>query len=189
MKNIVKFSIFMIYTIFIFWINNLKLLVGIFFLNFLLTMLLKINIKRMFYHLKIVLPFIIFTMLINIIFASLYDGVVIGIRLMICYHITYIFSKTLTVLEIADTIQKLCYPLKIFQINTNSIGMMVSIAICMIPVLKNEIYTLMQAMKSKGKPIKINSIIIIMKPMLISILRKTSQIEKTLMAKAYVEEE
>lgn len=60
-----------------------------------------------------------------------------------------------------------------------------SISICMIPVLKNEISALIKAMRSKGKTMKINSMIIIMKPMLISVLRKTSQIEKTLIAKAY----
>lgn len=188
MKNIVKFIIFIIYSILIFLVNDLKLLGSIFLLNFFIAMLLKIDLKRMFYNFKILLPFIVFTMIINILFDSLYDVFLIGIRLMICYNITYIFSKTLTVLEISDTIQKLCYPLKILKINTTNIGMMVSISICMIPVLKNEIYTIMQAIKSKGRPIKINSIIIVMKPMLISILRKTSQIEKTLIAKAYIEE-
>ncbi len=188
MKNIVKFIIFIICTISIFFLNNLKLLGSIFFLNFIIAIALKICLKRMLYNLKILLPFVILTMLINILLDSLYDGIIIGIRIIICYNITYIFSKTLTVLEVADTIQKLCYPLKIFKININNIGMMVSISICMLPVIKNEIYTLIRVMKSKGRIMKINSIIIIMKPMLISILRKTSQIEKTLIAKAYVEE-
>lgn len=188
MKNIIRFIAFIAYTILIFLLNDLKLLCYIFFLNFIMAILLKIELKRMFYNLKILLPFIIFTMLINIILANLYDGIMIGIKLIICYNITYIFSKTVTILEIVDTIQKVCYPLKIFKINTNNIGIMISISICMIPVLKNEIYTLIQAMKSKGEQIKINSIIIIMKPMLISILRKTSNIEKTLISKAYTEE-
>lgn len=188
MKNIVKFIIFIIYTISIFFLNNLKLLGCMFFLNFIIAIILKIDLKRMRYNLKILLPFVIFTMLINIFFDSLYDGIVIGIRIIICYNITYIFSKTLTVLEVADNIQKICYPLKAFKININNIGLMVSISICMIPVIKNEIYTLMQAIKAKGRIMKINSIIIIMKPMLISILRKTSQIERSLRAKAYTEE-
>lgn len=187
MKNIVKFIIFIIYTISIFFLNSVKLLACMFFLNFIIAIILKIDLKKMLYNLKILLPFIIFTMLINILLASLYDGIIMGIRIVICYSITYIFSKTLTVLEVADTIQKLCYPLKIFKININNIGMMVSISICMIPVLKNDIYTLIQTMKAKGRIMKINSIIIIMKPMLISILRRTSQMEKTLLTKAYID--
>ena len=105
-----------------------------------------------------------------------------------CYIATYIFSKVLTISEIVDTIQKLCYPLKIFKINTNNIGIIVSISICMIPVLKREMYTLIQAMKSKGKLIKINNTIIIMKSMFISILIRSGQIERTLISKAYREE-
>lgn len=185
MKNKIKFVIFIIYTILIFWIKDIKLIGCIFLLNFIIAIIFKINLKRMLYNLKILLPFIIFTMLINIIFDSLYSGIIIGIRLIICYNITYIFSKTLTVMEIAETIQDMCYPLKIFRINTKNIGIMVSISICMIPVLKNEISALIKAMRSKGKMMKINSMIIIMRPMLISVLRKTSQIEKTLIAKAY----
>ncbi len=185
MKNIIKFIIFIIYTILIFILNDIKILICLLLLNFIITILLKIRLKNMFYHLKILLPFIIFTMGINIFLAGLYDGIIMGIRIFICYHITYIFSKTYTFLELADMIQKLCYPLKIFKINTNHIGIMVSISMCMIPVLKNEISTRMQAIKSKGKPLKMNNIIILMKPILISILTRTNQMEKTLISKAY----
>lgn len=187
MKNILKFIIFIIYTISIFFIDNSIILGCMFLFNFTISLLLKINLKGMFYNLKILLPFIIFTSVINIVFASLYEGIIIGIRIIICYITTYIFSKTLTVFEISDTIEKLCYPLKIFRIDTNNIGIMVSISICMIPVLKNEIHTLMQAMKSKGKLVKVNSIIIVMKAILISILRKTNHMEKTLIAKGYID--
>jgi len=188
MKNIIKFITFITYTVSIFFINDLRLLVGLFLLNFIIAIILKTNLKRMFYNFRVLLPFIVFTVLTNIFFDSLYDGFIIGIRIIICYNITYIFSKTITVLEVADTIQRICYPLKMLKVNTNNIGIIVSISICMIPVLKNEIHAISQAMKSKGKLVKINSTIIIMKSMLISILRRTNQIEKTLIAKAYMEE-
>ncbi len=188
MKNIIKFVIFIIYTILIFFINDLRLLLGLFLLNCMITVISKIDLKKMLYSFRMVLPFIAFTVLVNIIFDGLYNGIIIGIRIIICYNGTYIFSKKITVLEIIDAIQKLCYPLKIFKINTNNIGMIVSISICIIPVLKSEIYSLSKTMKSKGKLIKIKSTIIIMKPMLISILKRTNQIEKTLIAKAYIEE-
>ena len=105
MKNKIKFVIFIIYTILIFGVNDIKLIGSIFLVNFIIAIILKIDLKRMLYNLKILLPFIIFTMLINIIFDSLYNGIIIGIRLIICYNSTYIFSKTLTIMEIAETIQ------------------------------------------------------------------------------------
>ena len=58
----------------------------------------------------------------------------------------------------------------------------------MIPVLKDEIYAILHSIKAKGKLVKINNINIIIKPMLISILKRTSQIEKALIAKGYMED-
>lgn len=188
MKNVIKLIIFIIYTISIFFINNFAFLGILFLLNCVIAIISKIDLKRMICNFRIILPFIIFTIFINILLDGLYDGVIIGVKIFNCYIATYIFSKVLTISEIADTIQKLCYPLKIFKINTNNIGIIVSISICMIPVLKREMYALIQAMKSKGKSIKINNIIIIMKSIFISILIRSCQIERTLISKAYREE-
>lgn len=186
MKNIVKFIIFIIFTVAVFFIEDLKIIGLIFLFNCIIAILLKIKLRDIFYNLKLFIPFIIFTAVINIVFSGLYEGILIGIRIIICYSITYIYSKTVTIVEISDTIQKLLYPLKIFKIDTNNIGIMISISICMIPILKNEIYTLKNAMKSKGKLLKINTMIIVIKPILISILNKTKEMEKALISKAYM---
>lgn len=186
-KNVVKFVLFVFYTVLIFLIKDFWVLGILFCANIIFARLLKIDLKCMLYNLKLLLPFIGFTVILNTIFDSVYFGILIGVRIIICYNITYIFSKSLTVFELADIIQKLCYPLKLFKVNTKNIGIMVGVSLCMIPILKNEILTLVKAMKSKGKTMKLNSFVIIMKPMLISVLKKTSQMEKTLMAKAYME--
>lgn len=188
MKSIIKFAIFITYTILIFFIKDLKILICLFLLNLVISGLLKIRFKDMLYNLKIFFPFIFFTVILNIIFANLNEGILIGIRIIICYNITYIFSKRTSTTEIAETIKKLFYPLKIFRVNVDNIGVIVSIAICTIPVLRDEIYALTQAMKSKGKLMKLNSMVIVMKPMLISILRRTNHMEKCLKAKGYVDE-
>ena len=187
MKNILKFAIFIGYTVSIFLIKDIRIIAGLFCLNWVITIILPINFKNIFYNLKILLPFIIFTMLMNFILDSIQAGVLIGVKLVICYHVTYIFSKTMTISELASTIQNLCFPLKLFKVNTHNISIMISIAICMVPILKNEMNTLLKAMKSKGQKITIKSFSLMMKPMLISVFRKTSQMEKTLMAKGYTE--
>ena len=55
---------------------------------------------------------------------------------------------------------------------------MVSISICMIPVFKSELYSVIQAMKSKGKMMRISSITIIMKPILISVKKRLMKSRK-----------
>lgn len=188
MKSISKFIVFLISTISIFFINNLIFLLVLLLINVMIEMILKINLKKMYYNLSLLVPFITFTVIINILVDNFYNAILIGIRIIICYNITYIFSKLFTTLELGYTIEKICYPLKIFKINTKNIGMIVSISICMIPVLRDEIKAIIRAMKAKGKIMRINSIKIMMKPLLISVLKRTAQIEKVLIAKAYVEE-
>lgn len=189
MKNVVKFIVFITYTVLIFFIKDIKILISLFLLNLVVSGLLKIKFKDMLYNFKIFFPFILFTVILNIIFANLNEGILIGIRIIICYNVTYIFSKRTTTTEIAETIKKLFYPLKIFGVNVDNIGIIVSVSICIIPVLRTEMSSLIQTMRAKGKLMKLSSIVIIMKPMLISILRRTNQMEKCLIAKAYVDDE
>ena len=183
MKNVLKFVAFLVYTIIIFQIRNFKILGALFVINSLFALILKIQLKNIWYAFKIFLPFILFTVIVNIIFSSLQEGILIGVRILICYYTTYIYAKTVSISEIADTIEKFFYPLKIFKIDTKQIRMIVSIALCMIPVLKNEMITLKNTMKSRGQNWNVRNSIILLKPMMISILRKTNEMEKTLISR------
>ena len=187
MKNIVKFVLFLIYTIGIFFISSPIVLCALFLFNIIMAFILKIDFKKMGNNLLILLPFILFTIFINILFESIYFGVLIGIRLIICYNITYIFSKIFTIMEFAYTIEKMCLPFKIFKVDTKNIGIIISISICMIPVFKNQMQDLIKAMKSKGQKFNIKNISVLMKPVLIHVLQKTTQIEKTLISEGYVD--
>lgn len=187
MKNIFKFITFVICTVIIFFINDFIVLGFIFTVNVIVSVFLKINFKNMVHSIKIFLPFILFTVLINVLISNLYDGILVGVRIFICYYFTYIFASTITILEIAKTIEILCFPLKLLKVNTRSIGIIVSIAICMIPIVSKEIRTTIQSLRARGGQAKVNNLSILMKPILISILQRTNQMEKTLIAKGYVE--
>jgi len=83
-------------------------------------------------------------------------------------------------------------PLKLFGVNTNNIGIMVSIAITFIPIIKQEIQNIKYSLKSKGFDMgflnTIKHINYIMVPLFYSLLKKVKEIEEALKAKAYVEE-
>ena len=53
------------------------------------------------------------------IFGSIEDGIVLGIRILIAYNFTYIFSTTFDILEFAQTIEIILKPLYIFKINVS----------------------------------------------------------------------
>lgn len=93
----------------------------------------------------------------------------------------------MTILEFVSVIQNMLYPLKIFKINPENIGMMMRIAFCVLPILKTEIEQKHYALKAKGMEPKLSNITIMIKPLLISILRRTNEMEKSLKAKGYEE--
>ena len=130
---------------------------------------------------------VIFPTIINIILGNIEDGIVLGIRIMIAYNFTYIFSTTFDILEFARTIEILLNPLFIFKINVKDISLIISIALCMIPILSKELEQTKDSLKSRGYKFKLNNLDLYIKPIMISILKKTDELEKTLIVKAYKE--
>lgn len=138
------------------------------------------------------MPFILFTVLIDIWVMELADAIKIGIRLIMVCHITYLFGKTTTAMQIAKAIQNLLYPLKWFGVNIKNIGIMVSLSITFIPIIKKEIQNIRYSLIAKGFDMRfvnqIKHMDYIMGPLFYLLLRKVSQLEDALKSKAYVEE-
>lgn len=191
MKNLIKFILFLIYTIGIFFIKNYMLLGLIIIFNIILMLIIKINLKNAINNLIKLLPFILFTVAINMIFADLNFSILIGIRLILVCNLSYVFSKTISYMEFAEVIEKIVYPLKIFKINPKEIGLVVSIALSFVPIMKNEFSQIKNVLKVKGiKPTTFNllkNLGLIFKPFFISVLQRLNEIEMSLKAKGYQE--
>ena len=189
LKNIIKFILFLIYVIGIFFINNYYILGAIALFNISLILITKINIKKTINNLIKLLPFILFTALINYLLIDLKSAILITVRLILICNISYIFSKTITYLEFADVIEKLLYPLKIFKVNPKDISLMISIALSFMPIMKDELLQMKNVLKVKGINLtKINLIKnmnLVFKPFFISVLRRVNEIEMSISAKGY----
>ena len=185
MKNLLKFILFILLTICIFFIKNYLLLLLLFFINLLIIVKNKISVYEYFKNLKLLLPFLVFTLFFNTFFMSFEEAFMIFFRIILCYFITYTYYKTTSDLEIAHTIEMFFYPLKLFKINTKNISLIISIALCMIPILKQEINAVKNTIKSKGAKLRINNFTLILKPVLISIIKRTGEMEKVLISKGY----
>jgi len=59
------------------------------------------------------MPFIIFTVLINMLAMDLKEAILIGIRLILICHITYVFGNTILGSDDADNIQIVAKTLKL----------------------------------------------------------------------------
>lgn len=138
------------------------------------------------------MPFILFTVVIDVFVMDIMDAIKIGVRLIMVCHITYIFGKTTTAMQMAKAVQKLLYPLKWFGVNINNIGIMISLSITFIPIIKKEIENIRYSLIAKGFNMsfinQIKHINYIMGPLFYSLLRKVKELEDALTSKAYVEE-
>lgn len=191
MKNLIKFILFLIYTVGIFFIKNYIVLGLIAIFNIILMLILKINLKNAINNLIKLLPFVLFTVAINMIFADLEFSILIGVRLILICNLSYIFSKTISYIEFAEVIEKIVYPLKIFSINPKEIGLVVTIALSFVPIMKNEFAQIRNVLKVKGiKPTNFNllkNLGLVFKPFFISVLQRLNEIEMSLKAKGYQE--
>ncbi len=189
MKNIIKFILFIIYTVGIFFVENYIALAIILLINIFLMLITKINIKNALSNVLKLLPFILFTVAINIAFADVKYSILIGIRLILVCNISYIFSKNITYTEFGETIEKLVFPLKIFKIDPKDIGIIITIALSFIPILRNELQQIKNSLKAKGMKMTNINIIknanVMFKPFFISVLKRINEVEISLRAKGY----
>lgn len=189
MKKIVSFIWFLIYIISIFFIKSAVVLGIVTIINLILIISIKINFKHSMISLIKLIPFILFTVFINWVLVDFKFGILIGFRLILVCNISYIYSKTITIKQFGEIIEKIFYPLKVFKINPKEIGLIFTIAISFIPIMKKSLKELKDILKVKGiKTSNINmlkNINIIFKPFIVSIFQKTNEIEYLLKAKGY----
>ena len=153
----------------------LIVLIGILRIDF--SVLIKAFIK--------LLPLLLITFLFNWLLADLSEGIIILSRLLICLCMTFVFAKLTTPMSIANGIEIFFAPLRLFKVDTKYISLMISIAICMIPIFLKEIRTTLKSIEAKGQRASIKNIKIFLRPLLISLMRKTNEMEKSLISKAY----
>lgn len=182
-----KFLLFLVYILFVFKIENYILINVLILVNCFIMVFFKISIKNFLRTLLYLIPFLTITFVFNMLLGNIYESFLIVIRLILAYIITYIFSKRIVIREIISFIEFITRPISILGINNKKIGVMVSVAISMIPILKEEIIQKIYALKSKGYKFKAYNINIIFKPIFISIFRKAGEIEKNLISKGYQE--
>ena len=94
MKNVFKLLFFVTYIIAIFSIKNHEILAIYILVNFIISKMFNTKFLGFLENIKILMILVIFTTIINMIFGSIEDGIVLGIRILIAYNFTYIFSCT-----------------------------------------------------------------------------------------------
>ena len=185
MKNIIIFLLFILYSTVVFFINSHFILGGLFIFHVLLIIILRINIVKAIVNILKIGIFILIAAITNYIILNLEEAVLVSVKLILVCNMTYIFSRKFKTKDLAEVIEKLCYPLKLFKINPKDVGLVVSIAIAFIPILREEVTQTTFALKAKGVKINLKNGSLILRPIFIGIFKRVNELEFALRAKGY----
>lgn len=187
MKNLILLLLFIAYTTSIFFISNWIVFLGFICINLMLILAFKLSFRRVFVNLYKVTPIILITFIFNLLFGYLEEAILISIRLYIVCNMTFIFTYKMGTTNILIALENLFLPLKIFGISPTDLSLMINIAITFIPVIFRELEQTSLALKNKGlKSYSISSMKYTFKLLIISIFKKTNEIEFTLKSKNYI---
>ena len=135
--------------------------------------------------------FLIIIFIFNLFFINITDSIINILRIieLIVYSKLIIYTTKTTAINYAIT--KICTPLKIFKINPLFISMSITLTIRFIPIVINEINTIIKSLKVKGiyfsKNIKKNIIILnqIIKPIFKNSILKADKIANAIELKYF----
>lgn len=146
--------LFIAFSLFIFITNNIYVLVGFTISNILLHFIFKISPKKALKNLFKIFFLIIIIFLFNLIFDNLINSLIVSYKVLIVANGAFIFSKVITPTRLANGFKQLFLPLKLFKVDTNSLALMLTIALNFIPIISYDITTLKQTLKARN--VKLN---------------------------------
>lgn len=180
---------FIIYSVVLFLISNLWVLIGATIFNILLIIVLKIKFVDVIKNLCSILVFTIVVFLFNIIFDSVINSLIVCAKIIIVCNFSFIISKTFNVNEIAEGISTLLYPLKLFKVDVNEITLMIVIALNFISIIKREALSLKTTLKARNINFNLKTLFtkthIIFTIFFANILKRVDMLETTLKARGF----
>lgn len=187
MKNVIIFLVFILYATFIFFVHSSFFLLGILCVNILAMVIFKVKPIYVIENIIKMMPFILLTVLVNWILANYEYAFLVAIKLILVCHITFVYAKTTTVRQIANTIKNLCMPLKLLKVNLEDIELLVCISLSMIPILKREYSQLKEACQAKGITWNVSNMKYVLTKLMVSLMKRVNEIEESILEKGYGE--
>ena len=171
----------------------------------------KVPFKLYLKNMKAILPVLIFTAIINIFYgdggtvlleiwklsittAGLYRSFFMTLRIALLIFISSALTYTTTPNDLTDGIESLLSPLKIIGLKNavHTLAMMMTIALRFIPTLIEEAEKIMNAQKARGADIesgglisRVKALIPILIPLLISSVRRASELAEAMECRCY----
>ncbi len=206
-----KIVLMILLIVFIFISKNVfSLLLSALFV-ILMLLISRVPIKMYLKNLKAILPVLIFTALINIFYGEqgtvllsfwkltvttdgLYRSFFMALRIVLLIFISSVLTYTTTPNDLTDAIESLLSPLKFIGLKSavHTLAMMMTIALRFIPTLIEEAEKIMNAQKARGADLesgglvqRVKALIPILIPLLISSVRRASELAEAMECRCY----
>ncbi len=189
MINTFILILFFIYSCLLFSIDCFMILFILFIFNFIISIIIRIPIKKHFIVFKKYIIFVLFIIICNLLFSNIISSLKVGIKLFLAIDMTYIIGTYFNNDKIRLAFKYLFYPLKIFKVDIDNLTLIISISLAFIPILSDEIRMIKLSLNSKG--VKFNLFYLATKPhiylitFLNNLFNRLDDLEKTLTIKAY----
>ena len=171
------------FTIVIFLVGNVIVLSSILGFFIVIILIFRLGIFRYLKMAFIVIPFIAMPIVFSYLDTNNFDNsIFIALRVYNVSSATFVFSKSLSVLQFSRGIAFVLFPLAIFRIHPRHVAVTISIAISFIPILRKEYSQIKIAMNTRGKKRSFKLQIAVMT---YKILYRAGQLSQTLSAKAF----
>ncbi len=173
------------------------------------VLLSSVPVRMYLKSLKPIIPIIIFTAILNMLYAGgddvilsvwklsiskggLFTAIFMAVRIVLLIVASSILTYTTVPTMLTDAIEKLLSPLKIFKIPVQSLAMMMTLALRFIPTLIEEIEKITNAQKARGADFesgklfdRIKAIVPIIIPLFISSFRRASDLAYAMSCRCY----
>lgn len=206
-----KFILLIYLIVIIFVSGNVPALIGAIVLTLLLMILSGIPLKMYFKSIKVIIPIVIFTAILNIFYSNtgvllwhfwvikIYSGGLLraafmAIRVILLILASSALTYTTTPNDLTDAIERLLSPLKFIGLGgaVHTMSMMMTIALRFIPTLIEETDKIMSAQKARGADLdsggivkKIKALLPILIPLLISAVRRAYELAEAMECRCY----
>ena len=114
MKNVIKFLLFIAYSSVIFFLPNNKIIPLFILFNLFIMIIAKVHLKNVISKSMVILPFIIFTFIINCIIDNISNATWIAVKLFIVCNITIIYSETTSITRYSGNDKDIMHSFKVF---------------------------------------------------------------------------
>lgn len=206
-----KLLLLVAYILLVFISNNWITLSFVTIILICIMILSLVPIKVYLKNLKVILPIILFTSILNALYVNdgslilsfwiikiydqgIYRALFMSIRIVLLVLAGSLLSYTTTPTELTDSIENLFSPLKFFGLSNavHSLAMMMTIALRFIPTLIEETDKIMSAQKARGASLdngglisKVKALIPILIPLLISSIRRAYELAEAMESRCY----